>query len=346
MLSSTVRVVGWLSLTGVLVAACASSEATDPGGAGAATQPEDASAPSPDGGPRGGTDAGASAADAADASDAEGGALDAGPKPPFSCQDATFPGVLPVPEASTAAEVELLPGVRELLVTSDSGRGGAALAIALPGAGSSRALTLPLDPGASDDTEGSAWRAGRLYTLASSGAVRRFAPDGTGGLVRDQDVYRIGLEPGSCPDLTAVNCGRNYEGLCLRAPASTHPCAGYAASKAEGKLYCVSIDGAGKLFLRGDVAPLALGLPADQLSDCAFGAAGGPAEDVLVVTTNVFGLSRSYRVDEATGTLARLPSKALVNVEAAAIDRDGALYVFDDNSTAQSTAAKASCIGW
>ena len=75
-------------------------------------------------------------------------AIDAGPKPPFACAaDGTFPGSLPVAEASAAAEVELKPGVRELLIVSDSGHSGAALLIALP-SGVQRPITLPLDPGA------------------------------------------------------------------------------------------------------------------------------------------------------------------------------------------------------
>lgn len=272
--------------------------------------------------------------------------VDAAPKPPFACKaDGTFPGSLAVPEASSAAEVELKPGVRELLVVSDSGNSGKALLIALP-SGAQRSITLALDTGASDDVEGIAWRSGKLYTLTSSGAVRRFAPDGAGGLVRDQDAYPLGADPYSCADLQAVNCGKNYEGLCLRAPSSAKPCAGYAASKAEGKLYCLTMDASGKLAASTTIPPLSLGLPADQLSDCAFGAASGPAADILVVTTNVFGLSQTYRVDQATGARTKLPIGSLLNVEATAIDGDGSLYVFDDNSSSTSTSAKVTCVGW
>lgn len=325
------------------IAACSDGPVTagDAGDAGtSATTRPDGSVLRP------GPDDASNEVDAA-ARDSGADVVDAGPKPPFACQaDTTFPGVLAVPEASAAAEVELTAGVRELLVLSDSGRGGAGILLALGGGGGSRGITLPMDQPAIDDNEGIAWRGGALYALTSSGAVRRFVPDGQGGLTRDQDVYRLGAAPASCADLAAVNCGRNYEGLCLRSGPSANPCAGYAASKAEGKLYCVGIDAGGRLFARTDVPPLALSFPADQLSDCAFGAAGGPAADVLVVTTNVFGLSRSYRVDETTGATTRLPSSSLLNVEAAAIDRDGALYVFDDNSQSQSTAAKTSCVGW
>jgi hypothetical protein len=106
------------------------------------------------------------------------------------------------------------------------------------------------------------------------------------------------------------------------------------------------MNAAGKLVASTTVPPLDLKIPADQLSDCAFGAAGGPGADVLAVTTNVFGLSQAYRVDEASGALAKLPIGPLLNVEATAIDRDGSLYVFDDNSTSTSTSAKVTCVGW
>src|SRR4051812_26412226 len=60
--------------------------------------------------------------------------------------DEAFPATFEVPEASAASEVELRPGVRELLVVSDSGEHGAALAYALPD-GPPRRLRLPLDEG-------------------------------------------------------------------------------------------------------------------------------------------------------------------------------------------------------
>jgi hypothetical protein len=337
-----------LALLLLFAAACAQTSPVDDAADGAAVGPAPVPLPVPDaGGPA--RDAAAPDAraddDAADAADAR----DAAPRPPFAClSDGTFPALVQLPEASSATEVELTPGTRELLVLSDSGRNGEARLFALP-SGAQRTITLPLDTAtASDDVEGIAWRAGKLYTLTSSGAVRRFTPDGSKGIARDQDAYRLGADPVSCPDLTTVNCGRNYEGLCLRAAGLAHPCAGYAASKADGKLYCLDLDGAGRLVVKAGVAPLALGLPADQLSDCAFGAAGGAGEGALVVTTNVNGGSKAYRVDEATGTLTALAIKIAVpsNVEAIALDRDGSLYVFDDNSFGVSSAAKMTCVGW
>jgi hypothetical protein len=266
--------------------------------------------------------------------------------------DEAFPGRLPVPEASAAAEVELKRGARELLVVSDSGNHGAALAWSIP-SGPVRALTLPLDSAASDDLEGIAWVAlpgsspvqSRLYTLTSSGAVRRFAPDGNGGLVRDQDAYAIGSEPYACADLGDVNCGKNYEGLCLRKAPVPDACDGYAASKTESALYCIRLR-QGRLAIDTSRPPLALALGRDTLSDCAFGAKDGPAEDTLFVTTNIFGGSRVFSLDEATGQLHAIGVPRTLNTEVVAVDRDGSLYELADTQGSSSFGLRATCAGW
>lgn len=247
---------------------------------------------------------------------------------PVKCiRDETFPSLWKVPEASGAAEVELQPGLREILVVSDSGRNGAAMAWSK--AGGTRPLVLPLDGAASDDLEGIAWQAdpsgARLYTLTSSGAVRVFVPDGKGGLRRSGESYRIAPPPLSCDDLHGINCNKNWEGLCLRSPAAHARCAGYAASKTETSLYCVDRDAAGRLSIDPRRPPVALSLDRwmrreGVLSDCAFGAPAGPAEDVLIVTTNVYGGSQTYWVDEATGRATSLDLQATASNEAVAID--------------------------
>jgi hypothetical protein len=264
-------------------------------------------------------------------------------------EDRGFPSRLELPEASAAAEVELVPGVREMLVVSDSGHAGRALAwrIAPPADDRLRRLDLPLDRTASDDLEGMAWvrdeqGTGHLYTLTSSGAARRFTPDRKGKLARDQNAYAIGPPPGSCDDLGSYNCGRNYEGLCLRPPGARARCAGYAASKAESTLYCVVYDGA-RLELDPVKPPLRLDLRKRALSDCAFGAVGGPAESRLLVTTNIYGGSSSYVVDESTGALTPLPVAGLASNEALAVDREGALYQFMDDNSDTSPASRMTC---
>jgi len=82
------------------------------------------------------------------------------------------------------------------------------------------------------------------------------------------------------------------------------------------------------------------------LSDCAFGAPGGPAEDVLLVTTNAFGGAQTYRVDEQTGVATSLDVQATASNEAIAVDRDGALYAFLDDNGTTSMATRFVCEGW
>ncbi len=229
-----------------------------------------------------------------------------------------------------------------------------------------RSLVLPLDDAASDDLEGMAWvasaRGGRLYTLTSSGAVRRFVPDGAGGLRRDASAYRIGQPPLSCANLRDINCGKDWEGLCLRrvrGDAGHERCAGYAASKGETALYCVTADDRGRLAIDASRPPLRLALrqlpqalarrlPGGDgvLSDCAFGAAEGPAEDVLLVTTNVYGISFTYLVDEETAAATPLDLVATPSNEGLAIDSTGALYAFMDDNGRESPAARFVCTGW
>lgn len=268
-------------------------------------------------------------------------------------RDDTFPSPWKLPEASAAAEVELRPGVREILVIGDSGRKGAAMAWSR--AGGTRPLVLPLDDKASDDLEGMAWQKdpdrARLHTLTSSGAVRTFVPDGKGGLRADGEMYRIGVPPMSCADLHGINCGKNWEGLCLRNPASRARCAGYAASKTETALYCVLRDDTGHLSVDPQRLPMVLALARltnreGVLSDCAFGAPGGPAEEVLLVTTNAYGGSQTYVVDEATGRASPLEVTATLSNEAIAVDREGVLYAFLDDNGETSGATRFVCQGW
>jgi hypothetical protein len=294
---------------------------------------------------QGAIEASSSAPDASPAFDA------AAPGPVTCTPDPTFPSLLDLPEASAATEVELRPGVRELLVVADSDNKGAALAYAIPN-GPARRLELPLatlpktwDLSASDDVEGVAWRGKHLYTLVSSGYVERFTPDGNGGLTRDGPAYPLGAPPfvetatgmpGSPPD---------YEGLCLRPEGETARCAGYAASRAYGWLFCLVFDGD---RLRVDpVHPrVALDVKKHSLSDCAFGAADGPARDVMLVATNFYGGSTVYRFDEGTHALTPIDIAGTANNEGVAIDHEGRLYQVMDANLEHSPSARATCTGW
>jgi hypothetical protein len=272
--------------------------------------------------------------------------------------DPSFPSPLDVPEASSATEVELRKGTRELLVVSDSDRKGAALAYALP-SGPARKLTLPLDPRVSDDVEGIAWWAGHLYAIVSTGYIERFTPAGSdagdgkdardahgaGELARDVDAYALGPAPFVAGWATPSDYPPDFEGLCLRPPASAARCAGYAASRAYGWLFCLVFDGE-RLRVSPDHPRLALNVPSKSLSDCAFGAADGPARDTLLVATNIRGGSTVYRVSEESGALTPIDVEGTLNDEAIAVDDEGRLYQLMDGNSAQSPAVRAACSGW
>jgi hypothetical protein len=278
------------------------------------------------------------------------GPIDSGaPATSLACTtDATFPPRLDIPEASGAVEVELRKGVRELLVVSDSGRKGAALAYALPD-GPARELRLPLDPSVTDDTEGLAWRGHYLYALVSTGYVQRFSPTASGELVRDGAAYALGAPPYSSPNAKeTLEQPPDFEGLCLRGKpgASPSPCDGYAASRAYGWLVCLVFDG-DRLKVHPVHPRLTLDVKKRSLSDCAFGTAGGPAEDVLLVTTNLRGGSTVSRVDEATGALSPIDVEGTLNNEAIVVDREGRLYQLADSQEGPSSPTlRASCTGW
>ena len=260
-------------------------------------------------------------------------------------KDSSYPTMWRVAEASAAVEIELRPGERAILALGDSDNHGDGMIWPLSPPGPLRPVKLELDTLASDDIEGAAWASGHLFTLTSSGAVRRYTPSADGTLVLDRSAYPIGPAPYLCDSLFDGNCGKNFEGLCLRPATSAARCAGYAASKADDSLYCVIFRG-DALVIEPRVAPVKLALAPQALSDCAFGTAGGPAEETLVVTTNIYGGSRTYLVDESTGALSLILLPGLLNNEAVVVDRDGAIYAFMDGNTSVSPSLRATCTGW
>jgi hypothetical protein len=243
--------------------------------------------------------------------------------------------------------VELRPGVRELLVVSDSDQKGAALAYALP-EGPARRLALPLDPRVADDVEGIAWWSGHLFAIISTGYIERFAPSASGDLRRDIDAYPLGAAPLVAGWTTPSDHPPDFEGLCLRPAASSSSagrCAGYAASRAYGWLLCLVFEGE-RLRVNPVRPRLALDVPKQSLSDCAFGAADGPARSTLLVATNIRAGSTVYRVDEETGALTPIDVEGTLNDEAVAVDHEGRLYQMMDGNSAQSSATRATCTGW
>ncbi|HEX4422521.1 MAG TPA: hypothetical protein VH165_31620 [Kofleriaceae bacterium] len=236
------------------------------------------------------------------------------------CEALPFAESTPVPEASGAGWLPI-DGMLMLVVVGDSGNHGA-YGIVDPETGATvETGALPLTDDAGDDIEGVAVRGDKLYGLTSAGWMRVWQRKGK-AFELIQKAYPLG--PVDLPDThntkrppagdgmicgaQAGNCGRNYEGLCLlpSAPAgaahaatphatgstpaagSAPACVGFAAAKADGKLYCLTED-AGKLVVHHDRA-IAITHPG-ALADCAFSDDG-----TLWVGSNLFDLGKVYRV--------------------------------------------------
>ena len=260
---------------------------------------------------------------AAEASEASAASPDTpvhetGATDPLACTVDVASGWSTVPEASGAVR---FPDGR-LLVVADSGHFGKALWI-LPD-GRELPVTLPLDGPrdaegrpTDDDLEGlSLGPDGDLFGLTSAGWLRRWRRVG-------DTLELVGASTPLAPDEAlacasrAVNCGPNYEGLCLRPgvvpidaprgdspPANPNECVGFAASKARGELVCLvwvaDLDD-GPPRLRATALALPTGLPPDQLSDCAF-----PTERVgeaVLLAGNLYAGSGLWWFSPASGAL-------------------------------------------
>ncbi len=216
------------------------------------------------------------------------------------CEPLPFAESTPVPEASAAAWI-MVDGKPHLLVVGDSGNHGA-YGIIDPDTGATiETGKLPLSDDASDDLEGLSAIGDRFYGLTSSGWISVWRRQGKGfelvekpyplGPVDLPDTRRHDRPPngdGMVCGARAINCGRNYEGLCLAPAAHGGGCVGFAASKADGHLYCLTEE-SGKLVVHRDRA-IAITRPG-ALADCTF------ADDGAVwAASNLFDISRVYRV--------------------------------------------------
>lgn len=266
------------------------------------------------------------------------------------CTLLPFAETTPVPEASGAAWLAI-DGVPMLVVISDSGNHGA-YGIVDPETGATTETgLLPLSGEASDDLEGTAVRGDRLYAITSSGWIRVWRRK-AGGFELIDRPYPLG--PIDLPDTKnndrpprgdgmvcngrVVNCGRNYEGLCLAPGAPPAACIGFAASKADGHLYCLTED-AGKLVVHRDRA-IAVTRPG-ALADCAFGDDG-----TLWAGSNLFDLGEVYRIarwdDPAAATIERVGPLAVGFPETLAA-RGDVVYRMSDMGGAPSLMARFRC---
>lgn len=243
------------------------------------------------------TTATTTAAPAPAAATAAPSAATAGAPLPTGCEKQPFVDDLPIAEASAAVVTEL-DGVATLMVIGDSGHDGDYLLVD-PQSGAVRERgKLPLG-GRGDDLEGLAVRGDRFWALTSSGWLRAWKRRGppTPGFELVTGPVAIGAGQGAnamtC-GLRRANCGRNFEGLCLAPRAGgkrPHPeeeCVGMAASKADGRLYCiVEKDEA----LTVDPARwIAVSKP-EALADCNIDG------ETLWAGANLFDFNRVWRVD-------------------------------------------------
>ncbi len=299
-----------------------------------------------------------------------------GPESPppagWTCSALPFAQSTPVPEASAAAWLDLdgSPGSAVLMTMGDSGRHGA-YGLIDPGSGATLEMgLLPLGD-AGDDLEGLAVRDGIVYGLTSAGWMRAWKRDGSGFALVD-GPYPLG--PVDLPDTNlhdrppvgsgmvcgarGVNCGRNYEGLCLPAHPSG-PCTGFVVAKADGHLYCLVDDAShpGRFaFWRSAereggttrTQSLAIGRPG-VIADCAF---AYDADD-LYVASNLFDLNRVYRVspwhDLGSATVTELAGIGVGFDEGVAVRPDAdhpgdvEVFRFSDMNGAPSLMSKFRC---
>jgi hypothetical protein len=265
------------------------------------------------------------------------------------CEPLPFAASTPVPEASAAAWIAV-GGKPLLLVVGDSGNHGA-YGIIDPETGATLETgKLPLSDEVSDDLEGLSAVGDRVYGLTSSGWIQVWRRQGKGFELVERP-YPLG--PVDLPDTKshdrppdsdgmvcggrAVNCGRNYEGLCL-APAPRGGCVGFAAAKADGHLYCLTEE-SGKLVVHRDRA-IAITKPG-ALADCAFGDDGA-----VWAASNLFDLSRAYRVtrweDPATAQVELIGPLPIGFPELIAV-RGEIVYRMSDMGVAPSLMARFRC---
>jgi outer membrane protein assembly factor BamB len=271
---------------------------------------------------------------------------------PPTCQALAFAESTPVPEASGAAWLTIA-GKPALLVISDSGSLGAYSLVDAETGATLESGRLPLSTEAGDDLEGIAARGDKIYGLTSAGWVRVWQRKGEGfeligkpyplGPVdrsgRKTKRRATGPDEMAC-DPQGVNCGRDYEGLCLvpGAPVPPAGCVGFAASKADGHLYCLTEE-AGKLVVHHDRA-IEITRPG-ALADCAFADDG-----TLWVGSNMFDLGRVYRVarwdEPARAQVERVGSLGVGFPEGIAA-RGDVVYRLSDMGGAPSLIARYRC---
>jgi hypothetical protein len=244
-------------------------------------------------------------------------AIDAAVDSIATCTKIPFAESIAVPEASGAVWLS----DDTIVVVSDSGNDGAYVTIDAHDGHVVQSGMLPLGP-RGDDLEGLALADGQMWAITSSGWMRAWKPH-HGGKGYELSVAPYRIDPDDECALDAVNCGNNYEGLCLRpeVAASLDGCVGYAAAKATGDLVCLVVDDAGRFVSAPDRRIHVSNREA--LADCYIGA------DATVWTgDNLFGRNAVRRI--VKGAIAETAYIGEGFAEAMTLAGDGTIYRFSD----------------
>jgi len=256
-----------------------------------------------------------------------------------SCEPQDFAKNVDLAEASGAT---FITDTRILMVGDSGNHGAFAIVDATSGAVVQKGA-LELDPGASDDIEGVSLMDGSAYAITSSGWVRKWSYEG-GRFTLATPSYALAPADSKgllCYKGTAINCAKNFEGLCLRSQTPpTGECAGFAAAKTTGELICLVADDAGKLALDPSrVIPVA---SAGSLSGCDF-----DEEERLWFGNNFFAASAIGYVENwqapADAKITRVGNFGFGFPESIAVGRGGQVVRASDTRGTPSLLSKYIC---
>ena len=257
----------------------------------------------------------------------------------LSCTAQPFASSVDLAEASGAT----LLADGSIMVVGDSGTNGAYVRLDPRSGEVLSEGKLKLDSGASDDLEGLSRIGDVLYAITSSGWMRHFSIDGDRF---DPVVMSYPIAPKDkrklvCKTAHDTNCAQNYEGLCLRPDVSEgEHCAGFAAAKTSGKLFCLRLDKAGRLQLD---AQHAIDVAAPQsLSGCHFDKQGRVWFGTNLFAANNIGFVEDHQ-DLQKPTITHVGPVGLGFGEAIAIVESDQVFRFSDTAGSPSLLSKYIC---